>query len=449
MSETVFISYAHKDAWQFANKITDSLTRNNCKVFFDDRSIAPGTHFTKQLEQNILDSAYFIAILTPGHRDSEWCNDEWEVAKRNGKHVIPILFEECDLRGFIGNIQAIDFRNTLRDEAKFTSRFEQLMSVIVRPQNWRDVPVTQLGVHSSTHDVRCITKNTPIKEALNRMNDADFKFRHFLVTENGKVGSPLQGIIGYRHILKKQMESSATFNKLTVNDVMRAFDPSQFGVPTFVYVLEEDTLSTTLQKFTKRLTKGAGILFNFFYMSAIPIVDAAYNATGIISFKDVMGAMVRSEIPIPDATLGAILRKGEEVCISGPTETPVEAKHKLLRLGQRDVVVVDNEHERTFQGLVSDGDLIVNMNSNNLVEKIMVRYRDFEDYGFSMTSETSVVEMLTKYILTDYSKSFYDFPVISYRHNGSPHFEGLIGYRDVFRALSTATSVVYYQDVAS
>lgn len=470
MSETVFISYAHIDGKPFAQKLSNSLAHRQCQVFFDEHSLPPGSNFIRVMQDSILESKYFLAVLTPGHRRSDWCNDEWELAKRNGKHIIPVLAEECDLRGFIGSIQAIDFRNTLRDESKFASRFDQLMNVIERPQNWRETTVKQLGTHRSIHTIQCIKKDALLTDALTRMNDDDFRFRHFLVTHDGKVGGKLEGIIGYRNILKKEKDPTLSFHDLHVRHAMRPFVASKFPKPTFVHLHETDSLQTALGEFTLRLNKEVGIELNYFYMSAIPIVDNDNRATGIITFKDVMGAMVRGEIPIPNTTVGAIMRKRVrvtpptetpmntkhetqqqeqwDVVATPPTKTPMNAKYEMLQLGQRDVVVVDNEQDRTFLGMVSDNERIVHSHLDIPVEDIMIPHHDFEAAEFCLTSETTVAEMLSKYILTDYSKTFYDLPVISYRPNGRPHFEGLVGYRDVFLELAKSNSVVYYQDVA-
>ncbi|KAB2866974.1 MAG: CBS domain-containing protein, partial [Anaerolineae bacterium] len=308
--------------------------------------------------------------------------------------------------------------------------------------------VKQLGTHRSIHTIQCIKKDALLTDALTRMNDDDFRFRHFLVTHDGKVGGKLEGIIGYRNILKKEKDPTESFDDLTVEDAMRSFAAGKFPKPTFVHLHETDSLQTALGEFTLRLNKEVGIELNYFYMSAIPIVDQDHRATGIITFKDVVGAMVRGEIPIPNTTVGAIMRKGEHVRVTPPTETPRKAKHKMLQLGQRDVVVVDNEQDRTFLGMVSDNERIVHSHLDIPVEDIMISHHDFEVEEFCLTSETTVAEMLSKYILTDYSKTFYDLPVISYRPNGRPHFEGLVGYRDVFLELARSNAVVYYQDVA-
>ena len=89
----VFISYAHKDAWDWAHRLYSNLElcigREN---LFWDAMIPPGP-FPKHLENWIKTSDFFVAIMSPKATDNRgWCKKELEIAIEHERRILPVKF---------------------------------------------------------------------------------------------------------------------------------------------------------------------------------------------------------------------------------------------------------------------------------------------------------------------------------------------------------------------
>jgi tetratricopeptide (TPR) repeat protein len=110
---SVFISYARKDAKEFAKKLYIDL-KDHVDVWFDLQSMPSGDTFITALDRAIQDTNYFILVFTPGAIASEFCRDEWKKALEHYKPIIPLLYigDYADLpeEANINQNDARDFR---------------------------------------------------------------------------------------------------------------------------------------------------------------------------------------------------------------------------------------------------------------------------------------------------------------------------------------------------
>lgn len=431
----IFISYAHDDADQLASDIEHSLKEYGYDVFLDRESIQGGELWIKSIENAVMNSTHFIAILTPSSIGSIWCGREYQLAMQNNIKVIPLLAKDCIVPGFLSNLQFIDFRSASNSYQKSIEKlinainYHQVSSSSPNPA-WRNLPIKRFAVHRQTHTVACIAKSKSIAEAYLMLDDANYRFRHLLVTETGQIGEKLLGLVSLRQMLKAAARPNFDTRRSSVSDIMDKFTATNEPEPTFACLYEDDTVEMALRKLVQPLAKDKAVR-HYFYMSAIPMLDKDEHAVGIVSFKDILRAMLeQKEIPIPKGTVGQFMRPYNQFSISTPDEMVADAKVGMRPIGQRDVPVVESYTNRRLLGLVPDHIFIVNYYTGKTVGEIMTVFADLKP----QTEKTSISDMLKIYY--DESKLYYSFVVTNSVHDAEyPKLAGMIGYREIFEAM--------------
>jgi hypothetical protein len=90
-----FISYSTKNA-NFIKPIEKDLREKyELKIWFDQGEMKTASLWD-QLQKAIEDSNNFVYFVSPASVNSFWCNRELEYARRLGKHIIPIEYQEID-----------------------------------------------------------------------------------------------------------------------------------------------------------------------------------------------------------------------------------------------------------------------------------------------------------------------------------------------------------------
>ncbi|MEM1134766.1 MAG: TIR domain-containing protein [Bacteroidota bacterium] len=91
----VFISYSRQNL-DFALKLYNQLMEEDLEVWFDQENIPLAVDFLHEIESGINLSHNFIFIISPESVKSEYCLLEIRHAVKQGKRIIPILYEEPD-----------------------------------------------------------------------------------------------------------------------------------------------------------------------------------------------------------------------------------------------------------------------------------------------------------------------------------------------------------------
>ncbi len=120
MNKKVFISYSHKNK-SFAKKLATSLYDHGISVWWDEWEIKPGDIMVDKINSGIMDSGYFLLILTPDSTSSEWVEIEWTSAftlacNKKNLRIIPILKETCTIPMVLQNRKYIDFRKSYKTQ---------------------------------------------------------------------------------------------------------------------------------------------------------------------------------------------------------------------------------------------------------------------------------------------------------------------------------------------
>lgn len=448
LSKSVFISYARNGGEDHAVRLSQALEQRGYEVFLDRSSITGSQPFVDRIEKGILESSFFIAILTKDWEDSRWVSQERQLAFRHFKPVFPLLFDpESNTNGFIGNYQIIEFI----DPGTYAQSLEKLykaletFSALVHadpavkqrlnhdPQRkWRQLPAVNFGVYAGNGaNIVCVTPDTKIDYAHYIIRDVfEYRIRHLLVTTTGEVGGQLLGQVGLRQILKQQSIQKPEWKKETVKQIMDRKDQGDARLH-FMYLHDTDTLETAIRAFNTPLLRDEGTL-HWFYMSVLPIVDATGNAVGLIGFKDVLGHVKAGNLPMPKATVGSYMSGTDSIYCATGHETVIGAKNEMLVYGQRDLPIVNNRKEFRLSGLVPDHILVANQIDGRHINQITITTVENLRNQFV---NTPIEVMLKDYVTDESYRYLYSVPVIEEDGKPLPILKGLIGYRDVFRAM--------------
>ena len=434
--KVIFISYSRHDSLDFARKLSKSLQKEGYIVFLDVEDIIGGDNWQNSLREALEDATHLVAILTPQSVNSEWCNMEWDVARQLSLPIVPVLYLDCKIDVFMSRLQYIDFRN----KADYDTKCKELGRAIEKHgtpddhplHHWRHLPVMNFA--PPPEKVRCIPANTSVSEAHNIIvKKVKYAFRHLIVTDTGKNRGKLQGVVGLRNLIEDISDPDSDIANTPVSKLMVKFDPEPKDEPNCIWLDENATVADALKTFDQRVTRDDAAGY-YFYLSAIPIIEAnnKFHSLSIISFKDILNAMLNGIIPIPKLT---IEKMGylKDVVTSDIHGDPFAMKSKMnvAGKGQRDLPIMNTEDKSLLLGLVPDHKLITNYYTGRKVGDVDVMAK--LQFLRLQTPETLLEDMLKEYVSSDQSKIFYSFPVVSSKEN--PEFLGLVGYRDIFKAL--------------
>lgn len=103
----IFISHSSKDK-AFTNKLNMLLEKAGFTIWYDENTLLPSTLINRDLSTYIKQCESVLVILSKASSCSQWVADESSTARNEGKKIIPIVIEECELPGFYSNYKWID-----------------------------------------------------------------------------------------------------------------------------------------------------------------------------------------------------------------------------------------------------------------------------------------------------------------------------------------------------
>lgn len=106
--ETVFFSYSRDDT-EFVLNLAKNLRQAGAKVWLDQLDISPGTRWDKAIENALTESKVLLVILSKTSVDSDNVLDEVSFALEEGKTVVPVLLEDCEIPFRLRRLQYADF----------------------------------------------------------------------------------------------------------------------------------------------------------------------------------------------------------------------------------------------------------------------------------------------------------------------------------------------------
>lgn len=127
----VFISYAHRDGADLAQRLHADLISHGVSTWLDQQRLAAGACWSVEIERALDACDVVLALLSEGSYTSEVCRGEQMRGLRRNKCVIPILVENgADRPVYLEAKQYIDFSSP----GTYDTRFHRLLSDIEHGQ---------------------------------------------------------------------------------------------------------------------------------------------------------------------------------------------------------------------------------------------------------------------------------------------------------------------------
>lgn len=139
----IFISHSHRDN-EFGKKLVSDLRQmlnDDDAVWYDSHGgLRGGSAWWSTIRTELTARYVFLVILSPDAVDSQWVNDEIDLAwqQKNssaGKCIIPVLYRPCTIREDLSTIQAISFESS-RD---YRDAFKELLITLELPKEARSL----------------------------------------------------------------------------------------------------------------------------------------------------------------------------------------------------------------------------------------------------------------------------------------------------------------------
>ncbi len=130
MTVSIFLSHNVNDK-PFVRNLARDLENHGVKYWLDEAEIKVGDSLIEKIRSGLDEVDYVIVILSSNSIASSWVQREMDVAMNqeiNGKRVkvLPIMYQKCELPGFLLGKLYADFTDT----SKYEDSFKKLVSSI-------------------------------------------------------------------------------------------------------------------------------------------------------------------------------------------------------------------------------------------------------------------------------------------------------------------------------
>ena len=130
MTVSVFLSHNTKDK-PFVKRLARDLDNHGVKYWLDEAEIKVGDSLIEKIRSGLDEVDYVAVILSPNSVASSWVQREIDVAMNQeiyGKKVIvlPIMYQRCELPGFLPGKAYVDFT----DKKNYENAFQKLVNDI-------------------------------------------------------------------------------------------------------------------------------------------------------------------------------------------------------------------------------------------------------------------------------------------------------------------------------
>jgi hypothetical protein len=126
--ETVFICYSRDDT-EFVFDLTEALLNRyrSVLIWFDRIKIREGEDWDRAIDEALYACPFFIIVLSPASVASNEVRAELRVALDENKHIIPVLYEPCNVPRQLRLRQTIDMTQPGMNIAYAASKVEDIV----------------------------------------------------------------------------------------------------------------------------------------------------------------------------------------------------------------------------------------------------------------------------------------------------------------------------------
>ncbi|MEL6438266.1 MAG: toll/interleukin-1 receptor domain-containing protein [Cyanobacteria bacterium J06621_8] len=162
MTVSVFLSHNAKDK-PFVKRLARDLDNHGIRYWLDEAELKVGDSLIEKIRAGIDDVDFVAVILSSNSISSPWVQREIDVAMNqeiSGKKVkvLPIMYEKCDLPGFLLGKLYVDFT----DETNYETALRQLVNGVGVVFNKRALEdgITASSLHDALN--KAININLPL-----------------------------------------------------------------------------------------------------------------------------------------------------------------------------------------------------------------------------------------------------------------------------------------------
>lgn len=139
MSSTIFFSYSRENS-ETVLELAKELRSAGADIWLDQLDIKPGTRWDQSIEDALASSQTLLVVLSKAAVGSNNVMDEVSYALEEGKTVVPVLLEECE----------IPFRLRRLQFADFTESHEKGMETLTQALGLGEKTATKIAPDEST-----------------------------------------------------------------------------------------------------------------------------------------------------------------------------------------------------------------------------------------------------------------------------------------------------------
>ncbi|MFP5272607.1 toll/interleukin-1 receptor domain-containing protein [Coleofasciculus sp.] len=108
-----FLCYSRRDK-KIAERLCEELELF-CDVWVDWDDIAGGSPWEEAIWKGIIQSDYFVILVSEASTASPWCQKEVNIAQRLGKPVFPVVLDDRNIPPNLAKLQWIVFDSSMDD----------------------------------------------------------------------------------------------------------------------------------------------------------------------------------------------------------------------------------------------------------------------------------------------------------------------------------------------
>jgi TIR domain len=134
----IFVSHSAKDN-EFGERLVSDLQRaigDADAVWYDVSGLQGGDEWWDKIVEELTISDIFIIVLSPDSVVSHWVRRELNTAINEGKRIIPVLYQPCQVRADLKTIQMISFL----PPKDYETAFDELLTTLGLPKPESPLP---------------------------------------------------------------------------------------------------------------------------------------------------------------------------------------------------------------------------------------------------------------------------------------------------------------------
>jgi TIR domain-containing protein len=132
MSSTIFFSYSRENS-ETVLELAKELRNAGANIWLDQLDIKPGTRWDQSIEDALASSQTLLVVLSKAAVGSNNVMDEVSYALEEGKTVVPVLLEECEIPFRLRRLQFADFTDSHEKGMETLAQALGLKDIVTKP----------------------------------------------------------------------------------------------------------------------------------------------------------------------------------------------------------------------------------------------------------------------------------------------------------------------------